>query len=216
MENTNETADSQNGEVAADDTLDALDASALKEIVIKERTEKTDLAEKNKQLFVRAKKAEGFEQDDEGNWTRTVKEPSKAEKKLEKKEKQSGELDYGMKAYLRSEGIEPNEFDFITEQMEESGIRDIEKLVANSYFKSQLKERREQKSVENATPSKSRATGDSSKTKVDYWVGKGELPPDTAENVQLRRDVLNKRIDIEKNRNRFSGNSVTYGVAQTQ
>ena len=122
-----------------------------------------------------------------------------------------GELDYGMKAYLRAEGIEPTEFDFVQEQIEESGITELEKLVKNPYFQSTLKDRREKKAVEAAIPGKTRMSPENSKSKVDYWVEKGELPPNTPENLQLRRDVLNKRIQVEENKNRFTSTPIIGG-----
>ena len=205
MENNNENATSQIGE---HQDIENLDATALKDMVIKVRTEKSDLETKNKQLFERAKKAEGFEPDTEGNWIKIIKEPSKSEKKLEKKDKQSDELDYGMKAFLQSNGI--TEFDFVQKQIDESGIS-LEKLISNGYFQSQLKEFRDQKAIEKAVPGQQRTAGENSKSKAEFWLEKGELPPNTPENVNLRREVLNKRIEVERGSTRFSSTPIVQG-----
>jgi uncharacterized protein (DUF3084 family) len=119
--------------------------------------------------------------------------------------KQTDDLDWGEKSYLRASGIEPLDFDFVQEQMRESGIRDIGKLIENPYFKTALKEQIDARAVKEATPSKTRGSSESTTTKVDYWIARGELPPNNPENAQLRRDVVNRRLEIEQSSNKFGG-----------
>lgn len=116
------------------------------------------------------------------------------------------ELDYGMKAYLKSEGIDSSEFGFVESQMQESGLP-LEQLLSNGYFKSQLQEFRDKKSVAQATPGTSRGTQASPKNEVEYWLGRGEMPPNTPENVELRRKVVNARYERSK-RPHFNPNPV--------
>lgn len=130
--------------------------------------------------------------------TGKLKRATKKDSPTSSEKKQQDALDYGAKAYLRSEGIEPTEFGWVEEQMEESGIRDIEKLLTNGYFKSNLQARRDQQSIDNATPGKTRQSGESAKTKPEYWADKGEMPPNTPDNFELRQKVLNLRIEREK------------------
>ena len=141
-----------------------------------------------------------------GSLKRELKDAKKP-KDTPQQTKPQDDLDYGMKAYLRSEGIEPTEFDFVKEHMQESGM-DLDRLVKNNYFQSQLKELRDKRATEAAIPSKTRGTGESSKSKVDYWVNRGEMPENTPENFELRAAIVNRRIEIEKNRNQFSSNPI--------
>lgn len=129
-----------------------------------------------------------------------------------KTKKASDELDYSEKAYLKASGIDSAEFEFVKDQMAESGIKDIDRLLENNYFKAQLKEFREAKTVEKATPKSARvSTGESPTLKVDYWLAKGELPPNTPEYQQLRREVVNARYTREKSGNNFSSNPIVQG-----
>lgn len=215
MENQTETPNSENGNPHTD--LDGVvDAVALKELVIKGREKTTELETQNKQLFVRAKKAEGFEQDEEGNWIKIIRETPKSERKSEartelKKDRQTDDLDYGQKAYLRAEGFESTEFEWVKKEMEDSGVGDIEKLLSNGYFKARLKEMRDKVSVEKAVPMGTRGSGESSQSKVEHWVNKGEMPPNTPENFELRTKVLEARLKKERSAGAFSQNPIVYG-----
>lgn len=199
MENYNVNPDTQNGENLGQD-LNTLDQNALRELLIKERESITDLNEKNRQLFERAKKAEGFQKDDDGNWIKIIeKKPAKSEKKTTT----DGSLDLGAKAYLKANGI--TEYDFVTKQMEDSGISDVEVLIENGYFKQALQTHRDVKAVEAATPKNGRsASGVDQKSTVEYWAQKGELPPNTPENRQLRVDVVNYKESLEKMKDQFA------------
>jgi len=46
-------------------------------------------------------------------------------------------------------------------------------------------------------------SGQSSKDSVDYWLAKGELPPNTPENTKLRRDVVNAKYVQETSGSKF-------------
>ena len=144
-----------------------------------------------------------------GTLKRDLKDAKKP-KDTPKKTEQEG-LDYGAKAFLMQNDVKAEEFGFVEEQLQESGIKDLEKLVKNSYFQSELKARRDKAAVETAMPKGGRITGDSSKTKVDYWMNKGQMPENTPDNMQLRRDIVNKRIELEKNRSRFTSQPVVTG-----
>jgi len=114
-------------------------------------------------------------------------------------------LDYAQKAFLNSEGIK--EFDFVEEKLKESGY-DLERLLNNKYFQQELKDHREAKAVKDATPSGTRSDSKPARTKVDYWIEKGELPPNLPENQQLRREVVNERERRENTRNQFTQNPI--------
>ena len=129
--------------------------------------------------------------------TRELKQVSKKlgieDEKPAKKQKQSGELDWGQKAYLKASGIEPTDFGFVQEQLEESG-KDLDSLLASGYFQSELKAQKEQRDVAKATPGATRTSTEPANTKVEYWIAKGKLPDDPA----LRIQVVNRKIEIER------------------
>lgn len=203
---TIETLDSTNEEQVAVDVNDSPDA--LKEKFEKLSTSHQKVLDNNRRLFARAKKAEGFELDADGKWIKLEK-PKADDDKSKAKPKQKDGLDYGMKAYLRSEGIEAEYFGFVQEQMEESGL-ELESLLANGYFKQLLQEKRNKASIDSAIPSKTRNVSESAKTRVDHWVEKGELPPNTPENAELRSKVLAAREARERTGNNFSQQPVVY------
>lgn len=127
----------------------------------------------------------------------SVKNEKPAEVQPTKIEPKSDELDYGAKAYLKASGIEPTEFEFVKKHIKESG-KDIDSLLNSGYFQSELKDYRNAEAVKKATPSSTRLAPDNGKSKVDYWIDRGELPPDTYENRQLRFDIVNARYEREK------------------
>lgn len=141
-----------------------------------------------------------------GKLKRATKQKSEPKKESKTIKSETGELDWGQKAYLRSEGIEPSEFDFVQEQIEESNLP-LEKLLSNNYFKSQLQERRNAAAVEKATPGNTRGATKSSRAEPAYWVDKpfSDVPD------ELKRDVLNLKIAKESGP-RHSSQRVVYGT----
>ena len=106
-------------------------------------------------------------------------------------ETKSEGLDYGQKAYLVALGYkDPAEQRKIEEAMKSTGKR-IEDVLENPYLKSDIENMREinKSQVASDATSKSKRTGTSSKSEVDYWVAKGELPED----VVLARQVVAAR-----------------------
>lgn len=131
---------------------------------------------------------------------------SKPVEKVEKQEAKQETLDRIDRAVLRVEKItEPDEIALVESTMKESG-KSLEQVLAMKYFQSELKEMRELRASKEAIPSSTRRSNQSSRDSVDYWINKGELPP--ADQVKLRRDVVNARYAQEKAKNHFSPNPV--------
>ena len=114
-------------------------------------------------------------------------------------------FDYAEKAYLKASGIKVDEFDFVREVAQSTG-KSLDDILENKYFQADLKERREAKSVSDALPTGTKRSGNTARNTVDYWVAKGELPP--ADQVDLRRQVVNERIKRENQKSRFSDNPI--------
>lgn len=174
MENeNNENSDSQTEETAEE--FDNLDAAALKEIALKERTQRSELEAKNRQLFERAKKAEGFEKDEDGNWIKYIEKISKEKPKAEKKPEKSGDIDYGLLAFYNSKTdslkIEhEDDVSFLKKSLDEFG-KPLTELLQNKYFLGELKDRQEMRAVKEATPSSTGRTGVTKKD-VSYWLSR--------------------------------------------
>ncbi len=114
-------------------------------------------------------------------------------------------FDYAEKAYLKSEGVDKADFDFVKEVMDSTG-KTLDQVLESKYFQAELKERKDLRMTEAATPSGSKRAGNTTRDQVEYWIQKGELPP--ADQVQLRRDVVNARMKQEKDKSQFTDTPV--------
>jgi hypothetical protein len=85
--------------------------------------------------------------------------------------KKSDELDYGAKAFLKSSGIENAEFDFVKTELQKSGLKDLESLLDNPYFKAELENKRALDKTKNATI-KGKASNQVATDSVEYWLTK--------------------------------------------
>lgn len=207
MENENENADSLNGE--NNENFDSSKGESSEEVVaLKEKLQKIE--EANRQLFERTKKAEGFEQKD-GKWIKPEPKPeSKPEPKMPKT---SDELDYGHLAFHNTKsGIEkietPEEQEFLKTEIDKSKMTQKE-LLENEYFTAKLKGFKSQQAAKLAVsePMKS-GIQSSGKNTVEYWISKGENPPDIPENKQLRRDIVSEKIRLDKIRQGVQTNKI--------
>jgi len=206
MEDTNEfDIDSQND--VQDDIVieDNDDVDVLREKL-------SQVSEQNKQLFVRTKKAEGFELRD-GKWVKPERsEKTQGETKVDTKppkdSSQSSELDYGQLALLRTEGIKGSEeVALFKEIMTETGKGVLDVLDSN-YFKSRLTDLRETKESMNAIPKGRNRSGQIGVTDVDVAVAKykedGTLPSD----FKTRSAVVKSLEAEESSVGMFEGPSV--------
>lgn len=109
--------------------------------------------------------------------------------------------DLGEKAYLAVNGIKSaDEIAFVQKMKKETG-KDVESLLETTYFQTEFRTFKEKKETDNAVPSGNKRSGNSSVDSVEYWLAKGELPP--ADQVQLRRDVVNARLKKEQTKGVF-------------
>lgn len=139
--------------------------------------------------------------------TKLEKAGKPKESKATPQDKQTGELDYGQKAFLKAYDIDVTDADELNTVKDYlSAGKSLDEIVNNKHFKNDLSDIREKKAVKAATPSTSKRSSNSVKDNVDYWIKKGELPP--SDNPELRRKVLNERISREKNKNKFSSTPI--------
>lgn len=193
--------DTKDTEINDDDDVDAL----------KEKHQK--LSDANRQLFARAKKAEGFELKD-GKWVKpekpkeAPKEKPKVETEPPKESSKPNELDYGQLALLRQEGIKGSgEMALFKEIMSETG-KGLLDVLDSSYFKSRLTEFREAQESANAIPKGKNRSGQTGITDVDVAIAKykedGTLPSD----FKTRSAVVKALEAEEKSKGMFEGPSV--------
>lgn len=126
------------------------------------------------------------------------------------------EIDYAKLAFYNTKSdvtrIESDEdIGFLRQTLEDTG-KPQEAILGAKWFQAELKERREAKATADAIPTGTRRSVDTSTDKVEYWVAKGGLPPNTPENVQLRRDVVNRRLEVEQRSQRFSPTPIIDGA----
>jgi hypothetical protein len=117
-------------------------------------------------------------------------------------------FDYGQLAYLNSLGVSHAEDQaFVEGLVKESGV-ELKDLLGKAWVQSELKERQAVRATAEATPKGGKRAGNQSNDQVDYWIQQGKLPPDSPENRELRRQVVNARIKADKAQSTFAGQSV--------
>jgi len=114
------------------------------------------------------------------------------------KPNKSNDFGYDVKAYLKASGIKANEFDFVKTELKRSGIKDVDALLENEYFQAGLEKFRAVSKTAEAVPRGNRSGGVATDS-VEYWLTKPfeEVPADK------RRDVVNAKIEKEKNAGKF-------------
>jgi hypothetical protein len=136
---------------------------------------------------------------------------SKTESQTESQPQDKKGFDYAQKAYLKSSGINSDEFDFVKEVMDATGKTDIDAILGSKYFQAELKERREIKATEAATPPGTKRAGNSTSNTVDYWLAKIAAGTATIADIsdrKLRQDVVNARIKAEGSKSQFATQAV--------
>ncbi len=107
----------------------------------------------------------------------------------------------GESAFLIANGIKEADERSLAKKLQRETGKDLESLLETTYFQTELKNLREQKTTANATPTGSKRSSNSAIDTVEYWIAKGELPP--ASEVDLRRKVVNARITKESTKGVF-------------
>jgi len=119
------------------------------------------------------------------------KTPKKKEVNPTSKTKDS--FGYGELAYLEAKKVSEECHDYLLKEVQSTG-KELKEILGYKYVKEEMDKLVADKASEDAVPTgRKRGAGASAKASVDYWVKKGELPPNTPENQKLRRDVVNTR-----------------------
>lgn len=187
-----------------------MDQNENKEVEVEETEDIEDVSEDIEESDTtdwkaEALKARGIAKRYETKFKKLQEKPVAEAKTVEEKKVEKKGFDYGEKAYLRSSGIEPSEFDFVYEVMSNTG-KPMEDVLESKYFQAELKERRDAKASKEALPSGSKRSGQVARDSVEYWLAKGELPP--PDQRELRTKVVNARIKQQQDQSTFTDNPV--------
>ena len=139
----------------------------------------------------------------------TKAEKAKLDAKVEKKvEKvlEGKELDRLDKAILRVEKItSPEEIALVEQWMKDTG-KDVEGVLEKKSFQAELAEIRALQIAKESAPTGTKRSGQSPRDEVDYWIAKGELPPQ--DQSKLRMDVVARKREVAKSTKQFSDDPV--------
>lgn len=152
-------------------------------------------------------------EDQEVDWQARAKELEgrlkRAETKLKKSSDSSvpskpstpGDFDYSQKAFLAVNEVKTaKELELAKEFMANTG-KSLDDVVTNKYFLQELKELKDLEATALATPSGSKRTGQSAQDSVEYWLAKGEMPPQGM--TELRRAYVNAKMKKEGSEKMF-------------
>lgn len=112
-------------------------------------------------------------------------------------------LDLAEKTYLITKGIKEEQFGLVLEELNKSKLS-VDELLKSSYFMEKV----EKAQTASATPDGSEKGGGSARTEEDYWINKGEYPPDTPENKELRRKVAARLAKNSSEKTHFSSRPI--------
>ena len=176
----NNQPDGQEPEIV--DVSKETDTTALQEKV-------NDLSEKNKQLFVRAKQAEGFEfNDGTKRWEKKEKPPAKEPIVEVAPQAKTGDSDIES-LVLEVKGITADDEIELFGKWKKDTQRDTRSILNNGIFQSELKALRDKKAQEEATPS-SRRTSQAGEERIDLLVAEYERTKKLPDDFDLRAKVI--------------------------
>jgi len=176
-----------------------------------ETNEDINLTQNNEEVVESEVSEETQDTEDNTDWQARARELEgrlkRAEKKLSRQSdpnhsapSKTGDFDYAQKAYLVANGVKGNdEMKLVKEIMSNTG-KSLDQVLDSKYFTAELNEMREIKKSQDAIPSNSKRTSQSSKDTVEYWLAKGELPEDRT----LRSKVVKAKWKNSSSENPFS------------
>ena len=193
MADENENTNSDNGDNENSNSENETTVDSLKE-------DNAALTEKNNQLFERAKKAEGFEKDSDGNWNK-VEKTEKPKETEDKTEAKSDEPDYAKLAFLEQKGVEhPDDQKIVKDEADRLKLP-LTDILGMKHIQAQLQESKDGREAKEGMPKGKGRTGQASREDVDYYMDKpNELPEDQ----ELAGKVVEARLNKIETSSKFS------------
>lgn len=149
--------------------FEGLEEDARKEKIRDVLKERNDIVDTNRKLFTRAKEAEGFKQDEDGNWIKTVEKPTKKDS-VKPDEDLMKRLDT---MALKMSGITADDEVELYNKWKTDTGRSADDIVASSIFKRELEDLKTAKANAAATANiKGEGELSGVKSDPDYWIAK--------------------------------------------
>jgi hypothetical protein len=179
-------ADTQMGE-GSDQTVETSHEETISAAKYKE------LEDTNRQLFERAKKAEGFVKVD-GKWVKAPK-PEEAVRTQNELQAKTGELDETQLDYLDLKGIsETEDIDIIQAVMKRTG-QTVRQALKDEYVQTKLKANSEKRAVAAAMPSGTKRSGAGAGMGLEAAIAKYEQTGEYPSDFELRTQVVNAMVE---------------------
>lgn len=124
-------------------------------------------------------------------------------------------FDYAELAYLTAKGVSDEDTSFVEDTVKNTG-KELKDLLGTKWFQAELQERKEARITKEAIPEGNKRSGSLGKDSKDYWIGKidaGTAKLSDIQDVGLRREVNNARIQSQENKSKFAPDSVIQGGA---
>lgn len=113
------------------------------------------------------------------------------------------DFDLAEKSYLLANGIKKAQIQLVWDEVSKSG-KSIDEILESPYFKEKL----EMEASKEAIPAGTNRSGGSAVNSPEYWVAKGQYPPNTPENRELRTKVANILAKQAANKTKFSSQPI--------
>jgi len=183
-ETANDNAQNVEGSDQTADTTEQVDVEALKAKAAKA----DELENTNRQLFERAKKAEGFVKVD-GKWVKAPK-PEEAVRATGELQSKTGELQDAQLDFFELKGYSDEaEIDVLKNIMKRTGMSHRE-VIKDEYALAKIKSIRDENAVKAATPSGSKRSSQGQTDDVAYWVEKNERTGEWPTDFKLKAKIV--------------------------
>ncbi len=161
---------------------------------LNERIQKIE--DSNKQLFERAKKAEGE--------LKGLRKESKEEPEAKEEINQPNEPDYGRLAFLQSKGIDhPDDIKTVQDEADRLKLP-LTDVLGMKHIQANLQESKETREAQSGMPKGSKRSGGTTQHDVEYHIAKGTTP----DSQELAEKVVEARMKKES-QNKFSDSLYT-------
>ncbi len=188
--------------------FNTLDESAREERIRTLTKERNEVLDSNRKLFERAKEAEGFKKDEEGNWIKTIEKEPKAKSSVKSDEELLKRLDT---MALKMAGITADDEVELYNKWKEDTGREADAIVGNKIFLAELTDLRTAKANAAATSNVKGESGTSGEKDADYYIARSTkdaegnpiFSEDLPNDYKLRAAIVEKMISSSKSNKQF-------------
>lgn len=183
------------------------DESNLEEVKQQLLAEADALNDNGKRLYVRAKKAEGFEyNEDSKQWVKKeVKEQAQPIQGMKPEAQKSNEPDYARLAFLEQRKVtHPDDQRIVIEEAARLNLP-LTDILSMEHIKGKLKDANDQREAESGVPRGTARRSGATKDSLEYWLAKDPNEPgSTPDDLELANKVIEARIAQQEQTSKFS------------